>query len=57
MVRAASIAAHAAALQRQGFELDAFDPVGEINGLGFGGQSAVDQADEVLGQLGPRVVR
>jgi HD-like signal output (HDOD) protein len=51
IVRAASIAAHASRLAREGITLESADPVTEIQELGFDPMKALSRADAVYNEL------
>jgi len=51
IVRAASIAAHASRLAREGITLESVDPVAEIQELGFDPMQALSRADTVYNEL------
>lgn len=51
VVRAASIAAHASRLAREGITLESADPVSEIQELGFDPMKALSRADAVYNEL------
>jgi len=51
IVRAASIAAHASRLAREGITLESVDPVSEIQELGFDPMQALSRADAVYNEL------
>jgi HD-like signal output (HDOD) protein len=51
IVRAASIAAHASRLAREGIALESADPVAEIQELGFDPMKALSRADAVYNEL------
>lgn len=51
IVRAASIAAHASRLAREGITLESADPVAEIQALGFDPMVALSRADAVYNEL------
>jgi HD-like signal output (HDOD) protein len=51
IVRAASIAAHASRLAREGITLESADPVTEIQALGFDPMKALSRADAVYNEL------
>jgi len=51
IVRAASIAAHASRLAREGITLESADPVSEIQELGFDPMKALSRADAVYNEL------
>ena len=51
IVRAASIAAHASRLAREGIVLESVDPVSEIQALGFDPMQALSRADAVYNEI------